>query len=58
MSEFSVKILVRRSKTDQLRKGSELMLHGCGIPLICPVALLRDYIKKRPAVGGQFCYTQ
>lgn len=54
ISDRSVKILIGRSKTDQLGKVNWLHLHALDNSKICPVLLVKKYYVARPLKNSKF----
>ena len=54
LSATTVKIFIRRSKTDQYGKGVWIELFPCANQAICPVGLLQNYSQVRPPGGHNF----
>lgn len=50
----SLRILINKSKTDQLGRGSWIQLENCVSWHICPVFLVNQYTLVRPAGGKKF----
>lgn len=52
-----LKIDIISSKTDQARSGTTVFIHSANDLSICPVHLVKDFIKSRPPVSGPlFCH--
>lgn len=53
----ALKLRLHSSKTDQLGKGSIILLHPQNDAVICPCRLIKTFIKIRPNyVGSLFCH--
>ncbi|XP_075460190.1 uncharacterized protein LOC142496953 [Ascaphus truei] len=52
LGEGLVRLLVRRSKTDQKGKGAWILLKGLPGSVVCPAKALDDYLAIRPEQGG------
>ncbi|XP_075444756.1 uncharacterized protein LOC142488268 [Ascaphus truei] len=52
LGEGLVRLLVRRSKTDQKGKGAWILLKGLPGSVVCTVKALEDYLAVRPEQGG------
>lgn len=50
--EGALTIQLRRSKTDQARKGVEIVLSPLGDPRYCPVATVKRFLELCPAAPG------
>ncbi|XP_061185480.1 uncharacterized protein LOC133193532 [Saccostrea echinata] len=55
-SSSYLEVNLRRSKTDQYGKGTQLIIPAIGGPY-CPLLLMQHYLQQRPNISGQlFCH--
>lgn len=56
LEKDQVKIILQHSKTDQHRRGTQVILGACGEQDFCPVSALAEYLTLRRDGSGGFLF--